>query len=313
MCGIVGYYPNLIKEESVNVLKHMLTRIKHRGPDESGIFVSDQVALGSVRLSIIDLDSGTMPISNNGKTLWIVFNGEIFNYIALRKELLKKGYVFKTNSDTEVIIHLYEEYGNGFLPKLNGQFAIAIYDKLRDELFLARDRVGSRPLFYTEIGGSLVFASEIKSLLEFPDVKLHFSQKAISQYFTFWTALSPNTVFEEVFEVPPGSFMTVNSKDKQLTKYWDLPICKPNEYNHVNAHEAAEAFENIFSNAVRIRLRADVPVAAYLSGGLDSSITTSFIKKITPNNLRTFSIGFDDVDFDESSFQKIASDYFVTK
>ena len=251
MCGIVGYYPNLLKEESVNILKHMLTRIKHRGPDESGVFISDQVALGSVSLSIIDLDSGIIPISNYDKTLQIVFNGEIYNYIELRQELLKKGHAFKTNSDTEVIIHLYEEYGNNFLSKLNGQFAIAIYDKKKEELFLARDRDGIRPLFYTEIGGSLAFASEIKSLLEFPDLKLCFSRKAISQYFTFWTALSPNTVFEEVFEVPPRSFMTVNSKGKQLTNYWDLPICKPNEYNHVKVEAAAEAFESIFSDSVR--------------------------------------------------------------
>ena len=245
MCGIVGYYPNLLQEESVSILKHMLTRIKHRGPDESGVFISGQVALGSVRLSIIDLDSGTMPISNNDKTLWIVFNGEIFNYIELREELINKGHVFKTNSDTEVVVHMYEEYGSMFLKKLNGQFAIAIYNKKKDELFLARDRVGIRPLFYTEIEGSLVFASEIKALLEFPNVKLAFSRKAIAQYFTFWTSLSPNTVFEEVFEVPPGNFMTVNTKGKKLTNYWDLPICKPEEYNHFKIEEAAEEFENI--------------------------------------------------------------------
>ena len=208
---------------------------------------------------------------------------------------------------------MYEEYGSSFLKKLNGQFAIAIYDKKKDELFLARDRVGIRPLFYTEIGGSLVFASEIKALLEFPDVKLAFSRKAIAQYFTFWTSLSPNTVFEEVFEVPPGNFMTINSKGKRLTPYWELPICKPDEYNYLNVEDAAEEFEKIFSDAVNLRLRADVQVAAYLSGGIDSSVTTSFIKKISPENLKTFSIGFTEKDYDESTYQKIAVNYFDTE
>ena len=162
MCGIAGFYSNSYKEHSKDVLKRMLTRIKHRGPDESGIYLSKKVGLGSVRLSIIDLESGTMPISNDDESLWIVFNGEIFNYIELREDLIKKGYTFKTSSDTEVIVKLYEEFGTDFLSKLNGQFAIAIWDKNKEELFLARDRVGIRPLFYTEVDNNFIFASEIK-------------------------------------------------------------------------------------------------------------------------------------------------------
>ncbi len=313
MCGIAGFYPNLYKEESQSILKRMLTRIKHRGPDESGVFISDQVALGSVRLSIIDLVSGTMPISNYDDSLWIVFNGEIFNYIELREELFKKGHQFKTNSDTEVVLHLYEEYGSDFLNKLNGQFAIAIWDKKKEELFLARDRVGIRPLFYTVVGGSFVFASEMKSFLEFPKMEFKISAKNLSEYFTFWTSLSPNTAFEGIFEIPPGSFMVINKKGIKKTNYWKLPIHKPNEYKYNNIEEASKEFEEIFLDAVKLRLRADVPVAAYLSGGLDSSITTSFIKKISPKNLKTFSIGFTEKDFDESSYQNTAVKYFDTQ
>jgi len=313
MCGIAGFYPNKPRQNSIDILRNMLTRIKHRGPDESGVYISDKIGLGSVRLSIIDLVLGTMPISNYDKTLWIVFNGEIFNYIELKEELLQKGYQFKTNSDTEVVISLYEEYGSNFLTKLNGQFAIAIWDKSKEELFLARDRVGIRPLFYTEVGDSFVFASEIKSLMEFPSIEPKISPKAISEYFTFWTALSPNTAFEGIYEVPPGSYMTVNSNGKKLSRYWELPIIKPNGYRYKKAKVAAEDFENIFSDAVRLRLRADVPVAAYLSGGIDSSVTTSFIKEISPDNLQTFSIGFTEKDFDESSYQNIASSYFKTQ
>ena len=313
MCGIAGYYSNFEKQESVNLLKRMLTRIRHRGPDESGVYISDNIGLGSVRLSIIDLSTGTMPLSNSDKTHWIVFNGEIFNYIELKDELLKKGHTFRTNSDTEVIVHLYEEYGSDFVKRLNGQFAIAIWDKRKEELFLARDRVGIRPLFYTEVGKSFAFASEIKSLLEFPGISPKISPKALSEYFTFWTSLSPNTAFEGIFEVPPGSFMTINANNRKVTTYWELPLTKPNEYKYTNLEEAAKEFETLFSDSIKLRLRADVQVAAYLSGGIDSSVTTSFIKSISPDKLRTFSIGFTEKDYDESSYQNIAATYFNTQ
>lgn len=291
----------------------MLTRIKHRGPDESGIYISDTIGIGSVRLSIIDLNTGTMPLSNADASLWVVFNGEIFNYIELKEELLAKNHTFKTHTDTEVIVHLYEEYGAEFLHKLNGQFAIAIWDKNKQELFLARDRVGILPLFYTTVNNAFVFASEMKSFLEFPDFQPKISAKALSEYFTFWTSMSTNTVFEGVFELAPGTYMTINANSKTIKKYWELPITKQDSYKFNNIEEATKEFETIFTDAVKLRLRADVPVAAYLSGGLDSCITTSFIKKITPDSLRTFSIGFTEKDFDESSYQNIARAYFNTQ
>ncbi|WP_405570599.1 asparagine synthase (glutamine-hydrolyzing) [Winogradskyella sp. Asnod2-B02-A] len=314
MCGISGFYNcNLSPDNKADILRRMLTRIKHRGPDESGIYLAKKVGLGSVRLSIVDLATGTMPLSNADKSLWIVFNGEIFNHIELREELLAKNHSFKTQSDTEVIVHLYQEYGPEFLNKLNGQFAIAIWDKNKQELFLARDRVGIRPLYYTTIGETFAFASEIKSFLEFPEFNPKISAKTLSEYFTFWTSLSSDTIFEGVSELPPGSYMTINTHSNSIKTYWTLPITKPNEYQFNTTKEAAEAFETIFTDAVKLRLRADVPVAAYLSGGLDSSITTAFIKKISPNNLRTFSIGFTEKDFDETSYQNIARDYFHTQ
>jgi asparagine synthase (glutamine-hydrolysing) len=314
MCGIAGFYQYKDNTDNkINTLRNMLTRIKHRGPDESGIYLSNKIGLGSVRLSIIDLSTGTMPLSNFDESLWIVFNGEIFNYIELKEELINKNHRFKTNSDTEVVVHLYEEYGPEFLKKLNGQFAIAIWDKKKQELFLARDRVGIRPLFYTQVGKSFVFASEMKSLLEFPEVNFKISPKALSQYFTFWTSLSSNTVFENIFEVPPGTYMTININSKTLTNYWKLPIFKPNEYKYTNIETATAKFKTIFTNAVKIRLRADVQVAAYLSGGIDSSVTTSFIKKVAPKNLQTFSIGFTEKDYDESAYQNIAAAYFNTQ
>jgi len=314
MCGIAGFYRfNDNIDNKTHTLRKMLTRIKHRGPDESGIYLSEDVGLGSVRLSIIDLSTGTMPLANTDESLWIVFNGEIFNYIELKEELLAKNHTFITNSDTEVIVHLYEEYGPEFLNKLNGQFAIAIWDKNKQELFLARDRVGIRPLFYTTVGSSFVFASEIKSILEFPNFNSKLSAKSLSEFFTFWTSLSSNTAFEGVFELPPGSYMTINENSKTIKSYWELPISKPEEYKFNTAEDAAKEFETIFTDAVKLRLRADVQVAAYLSGGLDSSITTSFIKKITPDSLRTFSIGFTEKDFDESTYQNIARDYFETE
>lgn len=314
MCGIAGFFQfNETIEVKKHTLRKMLTRIRHRGPDQSGVYISDGVGLGSVRLSIIDLSSGTMPLSTIDESKWVVFNGEIFNYIELREELTAKGHSFTTSSDTEVIVHLYEEYGVDFLHKLNGQFAIAIWDIEKLELFLARDRVGIRPLYYTQVGETFVFGSEIKAITEFPGVDPKISPKALAEYYTFWTALSPNTAFDDIYEVPPGTYMTINSKGITSNTYWELPISKPEDYKYTNLEEASAKFEEIFADAVKLRLRADVQVAAYLSGGIDSSVTTSFIKDISPDNLRTFSLGFTEKDYDESSFQNIAAKYFDTE
>ena len=313
MCGIAGIY-NFGNKKPVGLdnIKNMLGRIKHRGPDESGVFLGNGIGLGNVRLSIIDLQTGQQPISNSDGTLWIVFNGEIFNYIELKEELVKKGHIFQTNSDTEVVVHLYEEYGHECLQKLNGQFAIAIWNTKKKELFLARDRVGIRPLFYTKVNNTFVFASEIKAIIEHPEVNPTISPESLSQIFTFWTTLSPNTAFQEIFELPPGFFMLVNSSTQITRSYWELPFPASDQVRNIKLEDAINEFHELFYDAVRIRLRADVPVGAYLSGGIDSSITTAYINSVFPDILRTFSIGFTEKEFDESSFQKMAVDYLKT-
>ncbi|MFN8258947.1 MAG: asparagine synthase (glutamine-hydrolyzing) [Bacteroidales bacterium] len=314
MCGIAGgtrfYSPGSINE---NILMKMLGRIKHRGPDESGIYISDDLAIGNVRLSIIDLATGQQPLSNSDDSIWIVYNGEVFNYIELRKDLEDKGYHFKTHSDTEVIVLLYEEYGIDFINRMNGQFAIALWDKRKKQLVLVRDRVGIRPVFYTIKNKELFFASEIKSLIEHPDIEAKISPVALSQIFTFWTTISPATAFEDIYELPPGHYMIFDHKGMKIAPYWQLQFPENGNYLNLSIEEAKEQFLEILSDATKIRLRADVPVAAYLSGGLDSTVTTSFIREVVPDMLQTFSIGFEDKAFDESEYQEIASEYFRTR
>lgn len=312
MCGIVGFYSSRERNSAVDILKRMLARINYRGPDQSGIAISKEAGLGSVRLSIIDLITGRMPLSNGDQSLWIVFNGEIYNYLELKHDLIQKGHVFKTSSDTEVVLHLYEEYGAKFLNLLNGQFSIAIWDTLKKELFLARDRVGIRPLYYSKTKDGLVFASEMKALFEYPGVEANISSKAVMQVFTFWSALSPHTIFNDVYEVQPGHYLTINADGICENKYWELPLCQSKEYRNISSNDAVDEFRKIFSDAVKIRLRADVPVGAYLSGGIDSSIITSFIQENKSDRLETFSLAFKEKEFDESDFQKKASAYFKT-
>ncbi len=312
MCGIAGIldYNNDI---SSDIIKSMLAKIQYRGPDESGIYIGDNIGIGNVRLSIIDIANGQQPMSNDDRNLWIVYNGEIFNYIELRDELVKLGYKFKTSSDTEVLIKLYEEYKEECLNKLNGQFAFAIWDKEKNELFLARDRVGIRPLYYYFNNNTFVFGSEIKSILQAPDIKAEISPKALSQVFSFWTTITPQTVFKNIYELEPGSYAKVNKNGKKIEKYWSLSYpSSENEYFKGTFDEAKEVFHQLFKDSVKIRLRADVPVAAYLSGGIDSSTTTFYIKENNPNILNTFSIVFEESEFDESRYQDEVSKYLNT-
>lgn len=312
MCGIAGYINNR-GIASTETVKEMLARIIHRGPDECGIYAQDKIAMGSVRLSIIDLTTGQQPLANENLNLWIVFNGEIFNYIELRKELEIKGHRFRTHSDTEVIVHLYEEYGENCLAKLNGQFVFSIWDKNKQELFLARDRAGIRPLFYHQSPNLFVFGSEIKAIFEHPEVKRELSAEGISETFTFWTTITPNTAFDGIKECPPGHYIKYKQGKISIKRYWELNFSTPENYFKGSFDDAVSDFESLFYDSVKIRLRADVPVAAYLSGGIDSSVTTAFIKQIEPGILQTFSVGFTENEFDESEYQNIASEYFNTK
>lgn len=315
MCGIAGIFNYPLSGEASNAhhLKRMLSVINHRGPDESGIYSGKKVGLGSVRLSIIDLSTGQQPMSDELGNYWIVYNGEVFNYPELRKDLEKKGVVFRTNSDTEVVLQMYSLYGSGCLKYLNGQFAFCIYNKNKQELFLARDRVGIRPLFYWSHNQSFAFCSEIKGLFTLNQVERVLDPESLAQVFTFWTTLTPNTPFKGIYELPPGHHMLVKDGEIQIQRYWTMDFPISQNRNSISFPQKVEEFEDLLKDAVRIRLRADVPVGAYLSGGLDSSVTTALIHQIDPGILNTFSIGFKEKTFDETAFQLEVAKYFDTK
>jgi asparagine synthase (glutamine-hydrolysing) len=310
MCGISGIIDYNLKENSRGNIESMLRSISYRGPDESGVYLSPIAALGNVRLSIIDIEGGQQPLSDPSGRYWIVFNGEIFNYKELREDLENKGYSFQTKSDTEVLVQLYAAYGTRCLALLNGQFSFAIWDKQKEEVFVARDRVGIRPFFYNLKDGVFSFASEIKALFQQKRISREFDSESIAQVYTFWTAITPKTVFKGISELPPGHFAIFNRKGLTIEKFWELSFNKPE--STLSFQDSVDRFHELFSDAVRIRLRADVEVAAYLSGGIDSSATVAYIKEIEPGILNTFSIGFDEKDFDESEYQNEAAKYFNT-
>ena len=311
MCGIAGIIDYSRDENTKSIVEAMLRAINYRGPDESGIYHSPYATLGNVRLSIIDISGGQQPLSDPTGRYWIVFNGEIFNYPELRETLIKRGHSFSTQSDTEVLVQLYAEFGKSCLSMLNGQFAFAIWDKLKEELFLARDRVGIRPLFFNFSDKVFSFASEIKSLFVQKRLNPELSHESLSQIFTFWSAISPNTAFKDIFELSPGHFLVYNKEGIKIERFWELRFDKKD--SSLSLDDALGRFHELFTNSVKIRLRADVEVAAYLSGGLDSSATVAYIKDIEPGILNTFSIGFEEKDFDESNYQTEAVKYFNTR
>ncbi len=309
MCGIVGIL-NRKRDSSVDetLLRRMLSTIRHRGPDEFGVYAfrgkDSAVGLGNARLSIIDLGGGQQPICNEDRTKWIVFNGEIFNYRELRKELQQQGHRLATHTDTEVIIHLFEQYGPDCVDHLNGQFAFAIWDEKTAELFLARDRCGIRPLYYTQRSDTLVFASEIKAILAHPRISAELDPVALDQIFTYWSPLAPRTAFKGIRALPPGHWLRVSGDGEvQLHRYWKLSYPVDGEEPFNNIEEAQRQLRDLLVDATTLRLRADVPVGAYLSGGLDSSAIAALIHRYTDNRLETFSIAFTDKAFDESDFQ----------
>jgi len=314
MCGISGIFDfKNGREVNINCLKAMAYMIRHRGPDGIGYKILDSIGLAHTRLSIIDLKTGDQPIHNENQSVWTIFNGEIFNYIELRDELISKGHVFYTKSDTEIIVHLYEEYGDKFVNQLNGQFAISLYDARNRRLLLIRDRIGIAPLFYTQEDSKLLFASEVKSLLAALNRAPSINYTALDQIFTFWSPVSPETIFENVYEVSPGHMLIVENASIKNVKYWDWEFPVNGNYTIGNDDLLAEELKELLIDATRIRLRSDVPVGAYLSGGLDSSSIVSLINNYTHNSLRTFSIGFDDNDFDETNHQSKLVEMYNTK
>lgn len=306
MCGITGKLclgtPGGV---SLELIEKMTDVIRHRGPDEIGVYIDDWIGLGHARLSIIDLAGGAQPIHNEDKTMWIVYNGEIFNYIELRGELLKKGHTFYTSTDTEVIVHLYEEHGARCLDKMNGQFAFAIWDSKKKELFLARDRVGIRPLHYTIQHNHLIFGSEIKSIFLDRSVSRAINPEAVNQVFTLWTTLPGETIFQGIRELPPGYYMMIQKGQVSIRKYWDIPFAGPGEQLDMPADRICERVHELIHDATRIRMRADVPVGCYVSGGLDSSIIAALVVKHFNRDVRTFGIRFQEARFDEGEHQKL--------
>ncbi|MBW8015657.1 MAG: asparagine synthase (glutamine-hydrolyzing) [Planctomycetes bacterium] len=314
MCGIAGICRLSGSDKiSFDTLVRMTGVLCHRGPDETGIYIDEDVGLGHARLSIIDLAGGVQPIHNEDETIWIVYNGEVFNYVELRAELVDKGHRFYTTSDTEVIVHLYEEYGVECLNHLNGQFAMAIWDARKECMFLARDRMGIRPLHYTEKNGMLIFSSEIKSIFQHKDVQRKIDPLAMDEIFTFWTTLGGRTAFKDVYELEPGHYMTICRGEMNVGRYWDIPYYDKSERLTLSPHEISEKAHDMLHEAVRIRLRADVPVASYLSGGLDSSGLTSLVVKNFNKDVRTFGIRFEEDAYDEGTHQQQMVSYLGAK
>lgn len=302
MCGIAGIVHFDRSPVDARLLRQMVEIIRHRGPDAAGVHLDEGVGLGHARLSIIDPVGGLQPMSTDDGALTITFNGEIFNYVELRRELIGRGRRFATQSDTEVILHAYREWGDECVQWFNGQWALAIYDNRRRRLFLSRDRLGIRPLYYTTAGGKFLFASEVKSLLLHAEVPRAIDPVGLDQVCTFWAPIAPRTVFEGIGELPPGCNLVLEGSHLCRRRYWQLDYDVGLPYR--SSDEWAEQVRELLHDATRLRLRSDVPVGAYLSGGLDSSITTALIRRCTDAPLRTFSITFDEAEFDESRYQR---------
>jgi asparagine synthase (glutamine-hydrolysing) len=313
MCGICGTVQHKGVGADLHLLERMLGAIRHRGPDDCGFHIDGAVGFGHARLSIIDIAGGHQPMPDEQRSSWITFNGEIFNYLELTEELVRKGHRFRSHSDTEVILHLYQEEGERCVEHLNGQWAFAIWDAPRQRLFLSRDRLGVRPLYYTQTRDKFLFASEIKALLACPEITRELDLHSLDQIFTFWAALPPRTPFKNIHQLPPGHSMIVQNGQIRVWRYWQLDYEPDIELGKESEEELAEKLLSLLQDATRVRLRADVPVGAYLSGGLDSTFVTALAKKLVGHRLKTFSVSFDDPQFDESIHQQEAARFLETE
>ncbi len=314
MCGIAGIIEPVAASSAIErreLIQRMCDVITHRGPDDEGFYVDGCVALGMRRLSIIDLATGRQPISNEDGSVWIVFNGEIYNYRELRDDLLKRGHQFRTNSDTETIVHLYEELGDRCVEKLRGMFGFAIWDARARKLLLARDRVGKKPLHYAQVGDALIFGSEIKSLLQHPQLKREANLEALSDFLSFGYVPESQTAFRGVHKLLPGHTLSFQHGQVSTRRYWDFsyggqaePARTEGEYIERLLHELEEA--------VRIRLMSEVPLGAFLSGGIDSSTVVAMMARALEQPVKTFSIGFPEASHDELEYARLTAKHFNT-
>ena len=311
MCGIVGYVDlNRAGRVEARILDQMANALIHRGPDSRGYFVDSNGGIGTRRLRIIDLETGDQPLFNEDRSLVLSCNGEIFNYLELRSELEKRGHTFRTKTDVEVLVHLYEDKGVGFLNRLNAQFAFAIYNRKDSSLFLARDQFGICPLFYTVVDGFFIFASEIKAILEHPSVPREVNLTGLDQVLSLPGAISPQTLFRNIHSLPSGHYIVVKNNDVAVREYWDLLY--PTESDSADGkpeHYYAETLRDRLEQSVKYRLQADVPVGFFLSGGLDSSLIAAMIQRVSPDVQRhSFSISFSDERLCEAKYQRLVSD-----
>ena len=313
MCGICGVVL-LDQGRSVDreVLSRMNATLRHRGPDDEGLYVDGGVGLGHRRLSIIDLQTGHQPMANEDETVWIVFNGEIYNCLDLRDELESLGHKFATRSDTEVIVHAYEQFGESSVNRLNGIFAFAIWDSANKRLFMARDRAGIKPLYYAETNGAFLFGSELKAILTYPGVARDIDLVALNQYLTFEYVPTPRTIFEAVKKLGPGHSLTLENGRISVNQYWDTRLARSEERGIASTFEQAARLRETLTEVVRKELISDVPVGVLLSGGIDSSAVAALMARLYPGVVQSFSVAFDDRSFDESTHARLVARHVGT-
>ncbi|HJY29482.1 MAG TPA: asparagine synthase (glutamine-hydrolyzing) [Pyrinomonadaceae bacterium] len=296
MCGIVGIVRNDGKAIDEQLLSRMCEAIRHRGPDEDGFYINGSVGLAMRRLAIIDLAGGQQPIHNRDRSSWIVFNGEIYNYLELREKLEKLGHTFYTNSDTEAIVHAYDQFGTDCPNHLRGMFAFAIWNERTQELFLARDRVGKKPLLYADVNGKLIFGSEFSALLLHPDISRDIEPEALDYYLSFMCIPAPLTAYRAIRKLEPGHWLRWRKGNIETKRYWQPDFTRKID---ISEEEAGERTIEILREAVRVRLMSEVPLGAFLSGGIDSSAVVALMSQESSERVKTFSIGFDEQDFSE--------------
>ncbi len=309
MCAICGI---IRKQGRINIEQiQRMTRIMHyRGPDDEGYYINESVGLGHRRLSIIDIKTGKQPFANENGTIFLICNGEIYNFKKLRQELENTGHNFKSNSDNEVILHLYEEKGVDCLRDLRGMFAFAIWNGDEKLLFLARDRIGEKPLVYLRINEDIIFASEIKSLLLYPEIKKQIDISALDLYLTYQAVPSPSTIFKDIKKLPPSSYLLWKDGKVKIERYWDVDFSKKIKLK--SEEEYAELLWEKLEEATKLRMVSDVPLGAFLSGGIDSSAVVGVMSKISSSPVKTFSIGFDEKSYSETKYAKIVAEHFGT-
>ncbi|MFP5265310.1 MAG: asparagine synthase (glutamine-hydrolyzing) [Blastocatellia bacterium] len=308
MCGIVGYIDmNGERRADEQTLADMMRAIRHRGPDESGYFIDGSFGFGFQRLSIIDPAGGRQPMQNEDGSVVVVCNGEVFNYVELRERMIEKGHQFQTGCDIEVIPHLYEEYGIGLVDKLNGQFSMALFDRARQKLFIARDPFGITPMHYAVAGGTLIFGSEVKAILQHPLADREVDLTGLDQILSFPGLVSPRTMFKGVHSLKGGHYLTLERGSLEVKGYWDLDYPRVGEFEYDKPDRYyIEGLRDLLARAVDYRLQADAPVGVYLSGGLDSSLIAAMMKRAAPGkDLHTFSIAFADHSISEQKYQRL--------